>query len=294
MDVEDGRRTPPLPADAAQEWPAAGSDPPPDGPLPGSPSRGRGALRREWVSVPVTARRTATGEADGRKGPRPAGDAQEAPLPARARRESPSPAEGGGAELRASPNKNRLLQLRRAGGRKLFGKERRETFLEWFAATCNVRLAAEKAEICYQTVFRHRMKDAAFAAAWDEALAQGYARIEARLLQEAMPPGAAGAGGEALEVRGDLDGPEVEAAFDRELAIVLLREHARRRAGSPDKRKHFRTNAETASNQEIAEALAKRLKGFALRRAAAQAPQVEGETARALPGADAPDEPERS
>ena len=151
-------------------------------------------------------------------------------------------------------------------------------FLEWFAATCNVKLSAEKAGVAYQTVFKHRMKDERFADAWDRALAQGYARLEARLLEAAgggphpsaaaqLPPSPAGSRGEALEMRGDLDGPEVEAAFDTELAIVLLREHGRGLAGagrSGAKRRDGRA-PRVASNAEVAAALVKRLKSFGMR-----------------------------
>src|SRR3982751_3432871 len=34
--------------------------------------------------------------------------------------------------LAVSPNKNRLVQARRTGGRKLFDRKRKEVFLEWF------------------------------------------------------------------------------------------------------------------------------------------------------------------
>jgi hypothetical protein len=203
------------------------------------------------------------------------------PLPADAVRQPPSPAKGRGAETRVCAGKNRIVQVARTGGRKLFDHARREVFLEWFAATCNVKLSAAQAGIAYQTVFKHRMKDEAFAEAWDRALAQGYARVEARLLQEVMPPLPAPAdagvdplppGGEGLEVRVGLDDPAVEAAFDPHLAMLVLREHARRLSGSGDKRKANRTTARAASNKEIAEALAKRLKGFALRVVREKAP----------------------
>jgi hypothetical protein len=108
------------------------------------------------------------------------GVGQVPPHPAHAAHESPSPAKGGGAKLRVCAGKNRIVQVASAGSRKLFDARRREVFLEWFAATCNVRLAAAKAGVAYQTVFKHRMKDPAFAADWDVALAQGYARLEAR------------------------------------------------------------------------------------------------------------------
>ena len=66
------------------------------------------------------------------------------------------------------PNKNRLKQATRTGGRKLFDARRKAIFLEWFAATCNVKLSAEQADICYHTAFKHRREDSAFAEAWDE------------------------------------------------------------------------------------------------------------------------------
>jgi hypothetical protein len=186
------------------------------------------------------------------------GEGQKPPLPAHPLNadESPSPDRGEDENLHIIPGSHRLVQVRRTG-RKPFGKARKETFLEWFAATCNTRLSAAKAEINEKTVWRHRMKDAAFADAFDRALEQGYARLEARTVQHFE---------EALEVRGDLIGPEVDAAFNPQLALQLLREHARRlekaggrhkSAGGPVPR--------VASNKEIAEALAKWLKGFALR-----------------------------
>src|SRR3982751_2480399 len=58
-----------------------------------------------------------------------------------------------GEELRVTPNKNRLVQARRTGGRKLFDRKRKEVFLEWFAATCNVRLSAGKAGVHEKTVY---------------------------------------------------------------------------------------------------------------------------------------------
>src|SRR3569623_1256795 len=51
-------------------------------------------------------------------------------------------------EMRVTPNKNRLDQVRRTGKRKLFDRARKEVFLEWFAGTCNVVLSAEKAGVC--------------------------------------------------------------------------------------------------------------------------------------------------
>jgi hypothetical protein len=166
---------------------------------------------------------------------------------------------------RVCANKNRLAQVARTGSRKLFDGRRRAVFLEWFAATCNVKLSAERAGVAYQTVFKHRMKDEAFADAWDRALQQGYAYLEARVLQEAL--GVEGRPSTSLGTNGlsEEEATLVEEAFDRELAIALLREHARRLPGAGDKRKNQRTTARAATNQEVQAALVKRLKAFALR-----------------------------
>jgi hypothetical protein len=128
-----------------------------------------------------------------------------------------------------------------------------------------VRLAAAKAGVAYQTVFKHRMKDPAFAADWDGALAQGYARLEARLVEEAcggVSPHPAQAPLESPSpARGE--GLDPDEPFDAELAIAILREQKRNVHGHRPKAQ--RTTARAASNKEIAEALVKRLKGFALR-----------------------------
>jgi len=192
-----------------------------------------------------------------------------------------------------SANKHRLVQVRRTGGRKLFDKAAKELFLEWLAATCNASLAAEMAGVAYQTPFKHLQSDPAFEEAFGRALRIGYVRLEARVLQEAHQPGFGPSGTvaegghphpaqaelespspaasrvegqrEEYEVRCGLDDEQVEEHFDPQLALQLLREHARRLSGSPEKRRNQRTTAQSATGKEIAEALAKRLKGFALR-----------------------------
>lgn len=155
---------------------------------------------------------------------------------------------------RLCAGKHRHVQEARVGERKLFDAARRKVFLEWFAATANVKMSAGQAGVCYQTVFKHRMKDAAFAAAWDEALAQGYARVEAKMLETKGTP---------IEIDGDLDAPELDE-LDPQLGLALLREHAKRvglafpagqarKAGRPPR---------VASEAEVAEALVARLVVF--------------------------------
>lgn len=153
------------------------------------------------------------------------------------------------------PAKNRLLQVNAKGRRKLFDRARKEVFLEWFAATCNVTLSAAKAGVRTQTVFRHLQTDEDFNEAFQNALQLGYLRLEARTLQEAHAP--------AYDVR-CLDDEAVEEHFDPELALQLLRQHRQNLPGLRE-RKRVGAPPRPVSNKEIAEALAKRLKGFALR-----------------------------
>jgi len=58
-------------------------------------------------------------------------------------------------------------------------------FLEELAATCNVTAAAEAAGFSTTAVYQRRMRWPGFAAAWAEAVEQGYARIEAMLVERA-------------------------------------------------------------------------------------------------------------
>jgi hypothetical protein len=151
-----------------------------------------------------------------------------------------------------------------------------------------VRLSAEQAGVCDKTVYKHIAKDPEFEEAFGLALRIGFLRLEARQMQEAQrfalrrsgavenavqdpstiessfdgsPP--LPAAGEEYEIR-ILDDELFEEHFDPELAMHLLREHKRGLPGV-DRRRHQRTTAESATAREVAEALAKRLKGFALR-----------------------------
>lgn len=109
-------------------------------------------------------------------------------------------------------------------GRVLFGKERQGIFIEHLAATCNVLRSAEAAGVTPQCVYKKRMRDVSFREAWFQALEQGYARLEAIMLERALRSA-------PIEVEGDLVLPE--EAFDKDLALHLLREHKKGLAGLP-------------------------------------------------------------
>lgn len=158
---------------------------------------------------------------------------------------------------RLTPGRNRGVQVVRVGRRKLFNAARKKLFLEWFAATSNVKLSAEKAGVAYPTVFKHRMKDPDFADAWDRALKQGFARLEAELLQRMLCA--------RIEVDGDMEVPETEG-FDPALAMQLLKEH-RRSVDAPTpfgaSRKPGRPQG--MSREEVCAELVKRLVVFGIR-----------------------------
>lgn len=176
-------------------------------------------------------------------------------------------AAGGGAAVRLGASRNRQLQVTRSGGRKLFGKERKETFLQWFAATGNLGFAAAQAGVTRQTVSKHRLTDPAFEAAYAQAVMLCVPDLQARLHAHVL-------GSPRLDAAGGLAPPD-EKQFDPQLAIQILRELQRyhagmgtgasARAGQGLKRGR---RPRTATNAEIKAALVKRLAVFGARVAA--------------------------
>ena len=61
-----------------------------------------------------------------------------------------------------------------------------DNFVDVLADTCNVTLAAKAIGRSVGNVYKWRAKDAAFRAAWDGALATGYARLEMMMLERAL------------------------------------------------------------------------------------------------------------
>ena len=162
-----------------------------------------------------------------------------------------------GRPMLVAPRGGRMWQARRAR-RNQFTRERKEVFLEHFAATCDVTASAAAAEISEACVYEHRRKDPAFAAGWDEALPHAYARLEAEAVAQRI------AALKRLKVRLGKKVPprdcEVEAEFERVMA--LLREHKRGLAQAKPG-----TGLTRWSFDEAFEALEQRLRMFGFRRA---------------------------
>ena len=162
-----------------------------------------------------------------------------------------------GARLCAG-SQRRVLMVRK-GKRRLFDAAARKTFLEWFSVTCNVRFSAERAGVSKQTVWRHRIADPIFREAWELALDQGYARIEAKIIETTIDA-------KPIEIDGEPDVPDLEIT-NPDLFRAMLREHRDRRdkeAGSGRARRHG-PKAGAASDAELLDALVKRLQAFGIR-----------------------------
>jgi hypothetical protein len=91
----------------------------------------------------------------------------------------PAPA---GTILRAS-GKDGPQIVASAGARWTDAARRR--FLDFLAASCNVTRACAESGFSKAAVYRRRRLDPAFAADWEAALAQGYARLEMALVRAA-------------------------------------------------------------------------------------------------------------
>ena len=65
-------------------------------------------------------------------------------------------------------------------------KRRMAMFLEYLAEYCNVCAALRHSGMASSSLYRKRRESAEFRRAWDDALEQGYARLEAELLSRAL------------------------------------------------------------------------------------------------------------
>ena len=111
------------------------------------------------------------------------------------------------------------MQVTKRGWNR-FDAAKKKVFLKWFAATANAAASARRAWVGYSTVFDHRMDDARFSEAWDRALDQGYARLEAKNLEMQFEQAA----GPPLEFDGAFEPPE-SRLVDPVMAMQLLKQH---------------------------------------------------------------------
>lgn len=104
-------------------------------------------------------------------------------------------------------------------------RELAETFMQVLRDTCNVMEAARAVGKTTAIIYRWRLKDAAFRAAWDKALDEGYAALEMELLRRAR------FGQDVTEYRTGDDGQEAPVkrvhSYCNNLGMRLLAQHAR-------------------------------------------------------------------
>ena len=153
------------------------------------------------------------------------------------------------------PVNGRYLQKRRATRRRRFTAERKAIFLRHFAATCDATAAAAAAGVSESCVYEHRRTDPDFAAAWQAALEQGYARLEAEHLRQRLE--AQQKMREAL-ASGELT-PELERDFERTLKLL---DRYRRPGGTIAPRTYSRAHLKRWSFAEALAVLEKRLAAF--------------------------------
>jgi hypothetical protein len=100
----------------------------------------------------------------------------------------------------------------------LWNEERRQTFLDTLAACSNVAASERAAGMMPGSAYRERRRSADFRAAWDEALCEGYTRLELVLLERAL-------GGVVARTTKNDKGEEVKEQFSDRLGMALLSAH---------------------------------------------------------------------
>lgn len=133
---------------------------------------------------------------------------------------------------------------------KRWSDEAEAAFLDHLAASCNVTASAAAAGFSSEAIYRRRRNDPAFAQRWQAALEQGYARIEALLVQRAA---------EALEgFAPDPETPIPEMSVKDALAI--LGHHRARVEGGPRSRRQW---ARPRSLDEMRDSILRKLEAIA-------------------------------
>jgi hypothetical protein len=163
--------------------------------------------------------------------------------------------EESGRPVLVTPGPRRRWQKRRRRA-NVFTRARKEIWLEVFAATCDVGAACDAAGISANTAYRHLRSDPVFGAGRDEALNEGYARLEAEALAQRLAAMA------RLKVRMRASGADADAdaAAEFERVMRLLTAFRRAKGGRTGGAEPTKWSFDAAF-----EALEKRLAGFGLR-----------------------------
>jgi hypothetical protein len=103
--------------------------------------------------------------------------------------------------------------------------QRRKTFMETLAATCNVSEAARAAGMNLSSAYYQKRRDPGFAREWAQALSVGYAELEALLLRQAL----FGTEEEelVLDAEGMVKSRKLKRGHPNAVAVRLLVQHRR-------------------------------------------------------------------
>lgn len=106
----------------------------------------------------------------------------------------------------------------REAAKRDWSKTKEAKFLTVLAETCNVTLACAETGVSTNAVYKRRKKNAAFRAAWAEAIAVAYRRLELMLLERSFN------GTEKVVTRKDGSEERVRE-YPNNIAIQLLKMH---------------------------------------------------------------------
>jgi hypothetical protein len=139
------------------------------------------------------------------------------------------PRKSGAAGAIVRPAKNKNTKIIRTTGHR-WSNVAESIFLEHLAASANVLASAAEAGFSSTAIYKRRMKEPGFAARWQQALEQGYARLEMQLVETATSSLAGD------EIDGDKAIPRMTAAE----AINLLKLHRAQVHGGKTQRYDWR------------------------------------------------------
>jgi hypothetical protein len=122
------------------------------------------------------------------------------------------------AQAPARKSNVRKAATTKARKTKAWNQERRDAFLAALAATSNVSASARAATMQDAQAYAERRKSAAFRAAWEVALCEGYTRLELMMLERAMKSLSA-TGDESDIARSKME------EYSNKLAMTLLTAH---------------------------------------------------------------------
>lgn len=147
---------------------------------------------------------------------------------------------------------DQLLMKARPSGREV-PQERIDDFLARLAECCNMSRAARQAGVSTSMIYRLRGRDAAFAAAWQEAIEAGYQRLEMGLIEAALARVSKTTGETAPDESSDDAAVSVIEPMTMEQAIQLLgRYRATVRSGKLQSNRRGAARAPTSEETDAA------------------------------------------